>query len=62
MTNIEKSAFHRGEYVGYSAMGVWQVKKQIGFYAAHHRHDRQRGVIHADTLREMSTRLGELTK
>jgi hypothetical protein len=27
MLNIDKSAFNKGEYVGYSARGVWRVRK-----------------------------------
>ena len=25
--NVEKSGFHRGEYVGYSKYGVWRIVK-----------------------------------
>tara|TARA_R110000868_G_scaffold379713_1_gene645645 strand:+ start:627 stop:809 length:183 start_codon:yes stop_codon:yes gene_type:complete len=28
MTNIEKSAFRRGEYVGYAAGLVWHIRKE----------------------------------
>jgi hypothetical protein len=32
--NIDKSGFHRGEYVGYSKFGTWRiVKHQCGWSA-----------------------------
>ena len=30
--NIEKSAFNRGEYVGYAAGSVWRIKKTNSTY------------------------------
>jgi hypothetical protein len=36
--NIDKSAFHRGEYVGYAACSVWRITKSnssFGRWAAY---------------------------
>ena len=52
-SNIDRSAFRRGEYVGY-ADGVWIVRASgdsIGGYVARHRenkHPHQRGRTLAD--------------
>lgn len=27
LPNIEKSKFHKGEYVGYNAAGVWRIER-----------------------------------
>ncbi len=50
--NIEKSAFHRGQYVGY-ANGVWRIDRHAGKWRA------IKGIrdIRADTLTEISALL-----
>jgi hypothetical protein len=30
--NIEKSAFHRGEYVGYAACSVWRIERSTSSF------------------------------
>ena len=35
MNNIEKSAFRRGEYVGYGGGYVWRIVKQGGYWYAY---------------------------
>lgn len=32
--NIEKSGFHRGQYVGYGAGKVWRIRKSDGGWRA----------------------------
>ncbi len=32
--NIEKSGFHRGQYVGYAAGHVWRIRKSNGTWLA----------------------------
>jgi hypothetical protein len=32
LPNIEKSAFHRGEYVGYGGGYVWRIRKSTSSY------------------------------
>lgn len=62
MDNIEKSAFCRGEYVGY-ANGVWIIKRTrstYGNWIARHRDDLNRLPIYACTLRAMSDKLANL--
>lgn len=53
--NIDKSAFKRGEYVGY-ADGVWRIAKYGKGYRAAHRENKY-PVIIQDTLKEISARL-----
>lgn len=33
--NIEKSAFHKGEYVGYGPLGPFRIRKIGGQWVAH---------------------------
>lgn len=60
MPNIEKSAFHKGEYVGYSC-GVWRITKSTSPYgnwwAVHEQCPNL--TIYAWTLEQMSKRLAE---
>ncbi|MBF7012552.1 hypothetical protein QUC32_23165 [Novosphingobium resinovorum] len=55
--NIERSAFRKGEYVGWDAEGgLWNIKRHPGGYwyaterAGH-------GTLTGDTLRALSTKL-----
>lgn len=61
LPNIEKSAFRRGEYVGY-ANGVWNIYKincsRAYSWRARHRDEPQHfPVVYAATLAEMSDKL-----
>jgi len=56
MHNIDKSAFKRGEYVGY-ADGTWRIFKWgSGWRATHDKH----GHLRARTLKEMSALLSNI--
>jgi hypothetical protein len=59
--NIEKSAFRRGQYVGY-AKGVWTITKSSSSYgcwfAVHQEYPKF--TIHTWTLDTMSRRLTEM--
>lgn len=66
LSNIEKSAFHKGEYVGY-ANGVWRIMRanfHIGTrrirWTAFHR-DRKHHSLEAQTLREISKQLSRIS-
>jgi hypothetical protein len=54
MHNIEKSAFRRGEYVGY-ACGVWHIVGSAGAWRATKREGGD--VLSAGTLADLSTKL-----
>lgn len=54
LPNIEKSAFKRGEWVGYAA-GVWRIYKDGGIYKAIKREGA--GRLIGTTLRELSLHL-----
>ncbi len=57
--NIEKSAFHIGEYVGYSGLHVWRIKKSnssFGTWSAHTNNQRL-PWLHAFSLASMSEKL-----
>lgn len=63
LPNIEKSAFARGEYIGYSD-GVWRVRKRGAggweaekFYPMTRTINRDFPLIAAPTLEAMSTKL-----
>jgi hypothetical protein len=59
MHNIEKSAFRRGEYVGY-AHGVWIIRKSnssYGTWSARHRDDIKRPTLFAFRLSDLSAKL-----
>lgn len=54
--NIEKSAFKRGEYVGY-ACGVWRIRRVHNAWEARHRDDATRPMRSASTLTKLSAKL-----
>lgn len=55
--NIEKSAFRRGEYVGY-AHGVWRIRRAgNGWLARHQDGTAPRPSESARTLEELSEKL-----
>lgn len=59
LTNIEKSAFKKGEYVGYGH-GVWHITKSnssYGTWAARHRDDNRAPILFAFSLKKLSTKL-----
>lgn len=56
MHNIEKSAFKKGEYVGY-ANGVWRIRRRPGKLGW--RADKGGASVYGRTLKEVS---GELAK
>ena len=61
--NIEKSAFRKGEYVGY-ACGVWHIKRtnsSYGNWIAYHR-ESEFSPIYAFRLDEMSHKLQAFTE
>lgn len=60
-TNIEKSAFRKGEYVGYSGGKVYRISKSnssFGSWFAHNR-DNWNDQIFAFGLESMSKKLQE---
>jgi hypothetical protein len=60
-SNIEKSAFHSGVYIGY-AMGPWRIVRSNGKrgpWLATHSMDCRVEPISAPTLREVSALLAE---
>jgi len=61
MMYIEKSAFRRGEYVGYAG-GVWNIRKSAGMggWKATFRDDPKRAYLFAKTLKELDKQLGEI--
>jgi len=59
LPNIEKSAFRKGEYVGYSN-GVWLIRKtnsSYGNWSARHRDSNRAPLLFAFTLEELSRKL-----
>lgn len=59
LPNIEKSAFRKGEYVGYGH-GVWIITKSnssYGTWAARHQDDNRAPTLFAFTLEKLSTKL-----
>lgn len=64
MHNIEKSAFRKGEYVGY-ANGVWLIRKtnsSFGNWSARHRDDPRQPLIFAMRLADLSAKLDDHAK
>jgi hypothetical protein len=55
LPNIDKSAFRRGEYVGYSS-GIWRIKRDGPVWNATKR-DAPFSILSASTLRELSEEL-----
>jgi hypothetical protein len=59
LVNIEKSAFHEGEYIGY-AQGIWIIRKTNspeGNWLARHRDDNSMPLLYGLTLEEISKKL-----
>ncbi len=59
LTNIEKSAFRKGEHVGY-ADGVWAITRSnssYGNWAARKRDDQRAPTLFAFTLESLSKKL-----
>jgi hypothetical protein len=59
LTNIEKSAFRKGEYVGYRN-GVWMIRRtnsSYGNWIARKRDDSTTAPIYAMRLEDMSVKL-----
>lgn len=67
-SNIEKSGFHKGQYVGYGGGAVWRITKSNSSYgtwtARWHNGDRrfENTFLHAFRLSDMSTKLADLDK
>lgn len=61
MHNIEKSGFHRGQYVGYGGNVVWRIRKSDGGWVAVQHNPPGPGYERARTLREMSSKLDAMT-
>lgn len=66
MHNIEKSGFHKGEYVGYAAGTVWRISRSASGWGAiardHYPDSTYPAVLMARTLKDMSTKLDDLYK
>ena len=62
MHNIEKSAFRKGEYVGYSGGKVWCITKADDRWQAHCRGDYTIPRLYATRLRDLSKKLEEYAK
>jgi len=62
LLHIEKSAFHKGQYVGY-ANGVWSIHKRVGRWVAT-KTDEPNKFAHlaADTLQALDEKLGLLAE
>ena len=61
LARIEKSAFRRGEYVGYAG-GVWLIRKSTSSYgrwAATHRDDKLKPTLYACTLASLDAQLAQ---
>ena len=59
--NIEKSAFRKGEYVGY-ANGVWHIRRSssaYGQWVAAHSTDRNAPRVYSWRLSDLSAKLAE---
>lgn len=64
LSNIEKSAFKRNEYVGY-ANGVWIIRKtnsSYGNWSARHRDDNKAPLLFGFTLADLSKKLTDFTQ
>ena len=64
LPNIEKSAFRRGEYVGY-AHGVWIITRSNGSngnWFARHRDNQRAPHLYAFTLEKLSEKLAGYAK
>jgi len=62
MQNIEKSAFRKGEYVGYAGGKVWRIKKtnsSYGNWFAHNR-DSYNEQLYAMRLSDLQAKLEAL--
>lgn len=59
--NIEKSGFHKGQYVGYAPIsGAWEIRKngKSGWIAVNkHWRDSGPGIIFGDRLKDISNEL-----
>jgi hypothetical protein len=63
LPNVEKSAFRKGEYVGY-ANGVWIIRKfstSYGNWSARHRDSNRAPLIFGFTLTEISKKLTDFS-
>ena len=66
--NIEKSGFHKGQYVGYAAGMVWRIKKTNSSYGAwcarpnelNHPEGYKVASVYAFRLSDMSDKLAAL--
>ena len=56
MHNIERSGFHRGQYVGYGRGTVWKIKRSGEGWEASPR-DSSMGHVHGRTLSEVSRKI-----
>jgi len=59
LDNIERSAYHKGEYVGYSD-GVWMIRKtnsSHGNWSARHRDNEKMPLLFDFTLEGLSKQL-----
>lgn len=61
LTNIEKSGFHRGEYVGYSGSKVWRIVKSTSSFGRWQARC-DNNFIYAWTLEAMSAKLEQCEK
>lgn len=61
MHNIEKSAFRKGEYIGYGGGDVWRIVKNGSTWRATPRKDVNLREFSASTLKELSAGLESLT-
>ena len=62
MHNIEKSAFRRGQYVGYGGGKVWHIRKTNSTYGNWIAWDRdnEANPVYAFRLKDMSDKLAAL--
>lgn len=60
--NIEKSAFRRGEYIGYAAGKVWRIVKSTSSFGAWQAFPRDGGnvFVYAFRLSDMGGKLAAL--
>ena len=59
LPNVEKSAFRKGEYVGY-AHGVWRIIRSNGCWIARPVNDTRSAIVES-TLADISVRLEMVT-
>lgn len=61
--NIERSAFRRGEYVGYGGGKVWRITKSNSSFGTWHAHnqDNWNDQFFAFGLQSVSNKLSELS-